>query len=72
MEIDSEFASAQLGDKRLDKRLIELAKLFEKRHGKSINFSCGDWKSSKAAYRFFDNERFAHQELPAVLGEKRS
>ena len=37
MEIESEFASAQLGDQRLNKQLIEIAKLFDKRHGDSIN-----------------------------------
>ena len=37
MEIESEFASAQLRDQRLNKLLIEIAKLFEKKHGDSIN-----------------------------------
>ena len=36
-KIESEFASAQLKEQRLNKLLIEIAKLFEKKHGDSIN-----------------------------------
>lgn len=63
MKIEREFAGAQLGDERLNKRLVQLAKSFETWHGGAISFSCGDWKSAKAAYRFFDNARFSEQEV---------
>ncbi len=63
MDISSEFKNAQLGDKRLNSRLETLARTFEKNHGQSINFSCQDWKSSKAAYRFFDNDRFDETDI---------
>ena len=32
-EIAEEFMGAELGDGRLNKRLVELAKCFEKKHG---------------------------------------
>ena len=61
--IFSEFASLELGDKRLDKRLPELAELFEKKPGGTVCFSCGDWATSKAGYRLFDNDRFDEQDI---------
>ena len=63
MDIKSEFEGANLGDKRLNKRLEILAETFKKNHGGSILFSCGNWSSTKAAYRFFDNERFDEEAL---------
>ena len=63
MDISSEFKGAQLGDKRLNERLQRMSKMFEKNHGQSICFSCQDWKSSKAAYRFFDNNRFDENDI---------
>jgi len=65
MKIEREFAGAQLGDERLNKRLVQLAKSLETRHSGAIALSCGDWKNAKAAYRFFDNERFSAQQLIA-------
>ena len=50
-EIAEEFMGAELGDGRLNKRLVELAKCFEKKHGQSITFSCNDWKTAKSARR---------------------
>ena len=61
--IFSEFASLELGDKRLDKRLPELAELFEKKPGGTICLACGDWATSKAAYRLFDSDRFDEQDI---------
>lgn len=58
MRIEDEFSGADLGDERLNKRLVELASCFERRHGGAICFSCPDWKVAKSAYRFFDNSRF--------------
>ena len=69
MDTSSEFQNAQLGDKRLNARLEVLAEAFEKNHGQAISFSCQDWKSSKAAYRFFDNDRFNENDIirPHIL-----
>lgn len=63
MDILSEFKEANLGDKRLNKRLDAIAQAFESEHGQSISFSCGDWKSVKGAYRFFDNDRFDEADI---------
>ena len=64
-EIAQEFMGAELGDSRLNTRLVELAKCFEKRHGQSITFSCSDWKTAKSAYRFFDNRGFSESDIIA-------
>lgn len=45
-----------LGDKRLDKRCNQLIDQFAKKPAMSIPEACGNWKSTKAAYRFFTNE----------------
>ena len=63
MDLSAEFSSADLGDQRLNDRLLEIASCLESRHGGSISLSCGDWKNSKAAYRFFDNDRFSHEQI---------
>ena len=63
MRITSEFKSAELGDKRLNTRLQIIAKLFQKKHGSAICFSCGDSSASTAAYRFFNNESFNEKDI---------
>ncbi len=63
MNIKNEFKNPQLGDKGLNHRLEYLAEAFSKNNGESISFSCQDWKSSKAAYRFFDNDNFQAEEI---------
>lgn len=63
--IEEEFAGVQLGDGRLNKRILELAKCFEKKHGHSVAYSCSDWKTAKSAYRFFDNEEFNESDIIA-------
>jgi hypothetical protein len=65
MDIAGEFSGAELGDVRLSKRLDTLAKSFQTRPGGQISFSCDDWKSSKATYRFFDNDRFSEEDIIA-------
>lgn len=63
--IEDEFSGANLGDERLNKRLLELARCFEMKHGHSITFTCSDWKTSKSAYRFFDNDGFTESDIIA-------
>jgi len=58
MSLNQEFTGANLGDERLNSRLIELAECFSQRHGRAISFSCPDRKMTKSAYRFFYNSRF--------------
>lgn len=49
-----EFGGANLGDGRLNARLIKLATRFAERPMASIPGACGDWAETQAAYRFFD------------------
>lgn len=49
-----EFAMADLGDGRLNKRLIKLADRFADKPTASIPGACPDWSETQAVYRFFD------------------
>jgi hypothetical protein len=44
-----------LGDPRLDRRLLKLVDDLARRPEASIPEAAGDWAATKAAYRFFDN-----------------
>jgi hypothetical protein len=55
--IYNEFSGVNLGDKRLDKRLIKTAGFLGSAPLAPINQACLDWRSAKAAYRLFDNEK---------------
>ena len=50
-----EFDKVDLGDKRLDSRLIQLCDSFSESPESPINQACEDWHETKAAYRFFQN-----------------
>jgi len=53
-----EFGAVRLGDQRLERRLATLAQDVFARPDQSIPRACqGDWKRTKAAYRFFANEK---------------
>lgn len=51
-----EFSQVDLGDERLNKRLITLCGRFSDSPESPINQACEDWAETKAAYRFFQNE----------------
>jgi hypothetical protein len=51
-----EFAEINLGDKRLNARLVKLCNRFSDAPESPINQACADWAETKAAYRFFQNE----------------
>lgn len=51
-----EFAEVDLGDKRLDARLVTLCDRFSDAPESPINQACADWAETKAAYRFFQND----------------
>lgn len=53
--VREEFAGADLSDKRLDRRLIKTAEHLANSPASPINEACGDWASTQAAYRLFDN-----------------
>ena len=58
-----EFEGVKLGDERLNKRCQEVVKAIGVYPDKSIPQACGDWGSTKAAYRFFDNENVEREIL---------
>lgn len=53
--VQQELGSVDLSDKRLSRRLIKTAGHLAKSPGSPINEACGDWASTQAAYRLFDN-----------------
>jgi hypothetical protein len=63
--IYSEFADVDLGDKRLDKRLIKTAGFLGSAPLSPINQACLDWRSVKAAYRMFDNPKASAERILA-------
>ncbi|MFO8081905.1 MAG: transposase DNA-binding-containing protein, partial [Armatimonadota bacterium] len=61
-----EFADINLGDKRLDARLVTLCDRFSDSPESLINQACTDWAESKAAYRFFQNDNADADEILAA------
>jgi transposase-like protein/transposase Tn5 family protein len=55
--VQQEFGSVDLSDRRLDRRLIKTAEQLAKSPGSPINEACGDWASTQAAYRLFNNSK---------------
>jgi len=55
--LEEELAYIDLGDERLDRRLSKLLEQFTQMPCASIPEACGTVASTKAAYRFFDQER---------------
>ncbi len=55
--IIEELSGVSLGDKRLDDRLFQISESFYNSPELSIQSSCNGWAETKAAYRFFDNEK---------------
>jgi hypothetical protein len=51
-----ELADVDLGDKRLNARLIGICDRFSESPESPINQACKDWAETKAAYRFLQNE----------------
>lgn len=60
-----EFAKASLPDKRLVSRLIIMATDFALRPTASIPQACGSWSKAKAAYRLFDHDDIAPEDILA-------
>ena len=52
-------------DERLGKRFRTLLEQLSGRAGESIPMACQDWANTKAAYRFFDNERVNEKDILA-------
>lgn len=63
--VDQELAGCQFEDERLDKRFRKLVRNLAESIGDSIPLACQDWANTKAAYRFFANERVKEHEILA-------
>ena len=63
--IAQELAGCEFQDERLAKRFEKLFRQLSSGIGESIPWSCQDWANTKAAYRFFANERVSEA---AILG----
>jgi len=63
--IDQELAGCSFADVRLGKRFGVLMKQVSKGLGQTLPLACGDWASTKAAYRFLDNDRVSEAEILA-------
>ena len=63
--IGQELAGCEFQDERLRKRFGKLFRHLSSNIGQSIPWACQDWTNTKAAYRFFANERVSES---AILG----
>jgi hypothetical protein len=58
-----EFATVDLGDKRLNKRLVKVAQQWADKPSQSIPTAAGGWGDTAAAYRMLDNPRCDWREI---------
>lgn len=61
--VDQELEGAYFQDVRLGKRLRKLLGLMSNGLGQTIPLACQDWANTKAAYRFFSNDRITEEEI---------
>jgi hypothetical protein len=61
--IDREIAGCRFADERLSGRLRTLLAQMAGAMGGSIPLACQDWADTKAAYRFFSNDRVSEGEI---------
>lgn len=59
----AEMGTVNLGDKRLNARLINLADTLSAKASESIPVACKSWSETKAAYRFFDNNKVTAEKI---------
>jgi hypothetical protein len=62
---DRELAACSFADERLNKRLRKLVVQIGSAMGQSIPLVCQDWANTKAAYRFFANDRVSEADILA-------
>src|SRR5271156_5091641 len=61
--IDKELAGCKFKDERIGKRFKSLLKQMSSSIGETIPFACQDWANTKAAYRFFSNNKVNESEI---------
>jgi hypothetical protein len=62
---EEEFKGIDLGDKRLDKRVVLLAERLAEKPTASIPGACGGWAETQAAYRFLAQEEMDWRDILA-------
>jgi hypothetical protein len=62
---ERELAGCAFADARLLQRLHKLIERMDGAIGGSLPFICQDWANTKAAYRFFDNQRVSEAQILA-------
>ena len=62
---ESELAGCSFADPRLGQRLRKLIERMGGAMGASLPLACQDWASTKAAYRFFSNDRVGEDQILA-------
>ncbi|MFL9998942.1 IS4 family transposase [Paraburkholderia sediminicola] len=60
---EGELEGSEFRDARLRKRFGTLLEQLWKGMGQTIPLACQDWASTKAAYRFMDNDRVSEQDI---------
>lgn len=70
-EVETSWSEAELtgidfGDERLNKRVVKLTAQLSQQPQAFINQACQDWADTKAAYRFFDNEKVKSSQIIAA------
>ncbi len=63
--VDRETAASCFADLRLARRFGKLLSQMSEQIGATVPMACQDWANTKAAYRFFDNERVSEAEILA-------
>jgi hypothetical protein len=62
-QITAEFDGAEFGDTRLTDRLKQIGESLGRAPAESIPNACGEWASTKATYRFCDNDTVEPKEI---------
>jgi hypothetical protein len=60
---EKEFNTVDMGDKRLNKRIVKLANRLGENSTESIPSACYGWHEAKTAYRFFENEKVTAEKV---------
>ncbi|MFZ9596083.1 MAG: IS4 family transposase [Bdellovibrionia bacterium] len=64
--VREELSEVRFGDQRLDERLLKVGEKLLEKPSLSLNRGQGDWAASKAAYRFFENDKVEVEPLLQV------
>jgi hypothetical protein len=62
---DDELQGSRFGDERLNKRLGKILTALGERAGRSLPTAFQDWANTKAAYRFFANDKVSEDKIMA-------